>query len=75
MSFLSTGLLTIKTDFSKWQIFFCDERVVPFDDDDSTFGVYKKALIGKLNLTEDQFVKIKQGVSGKQSNNDKQNHL
>lgn len=64
VSFLSTGLLTINTDFSKWRIFFCDERVVPFDDDDSTFGIYKKQLVGKVNLTEEQFVKIKQGVSG-----------
>lgn len=64
VSFLTAGLLSIQTDFSKWKVFFCDERVVPYDNDDSTFGVYKSQLIGKVNLTEDQFVKIKQGVSG-----------
>lgn len=64
VKFLTTGLPKIKTDFSKWKIFFCDERVVPVDNPDSTFGVYKKDLIGKVPLTEEQFVRIKDGVSG-----------
>lgn len=64
VKFLTTGLPNIKTDFSKWKIFFCDERVVPVDNPDSTFGVYKKDLIGKVPLTEEQFVRIKDGVSG-----------
>lgn len=65
VTFLVLSLPFIKTDFSKWKIFFCDERVVPVDSPDSTFGTYKKELIGKVpNLTEEQFIKIKQGVSG-----------
>lgn len=64
MKFLTTGLPTIQTDFSKWRVFFCDERVVPFNDADSTFGVYKKELAAKVNLQENQFIKIKEGVSG-----------
>lgn len=64
VKFLTTGLLSISTDFDKWKIFFCDERMVPTDDPDSTLGLYKKDLVGKVNLKEDQFVTIKQGVSG-----------
>lgn len=64
VTFLAVGLLNIKTDFSKWKIFFCDERVVPINDPDSTFGQYKNALIGKTDLEEDNFVTIKQGVTG-----------
>ncbi|XP_019762001.2 6-phosphogluconolactonase [Dendroctonus ponderosae] len=65
VSFLATGLTKISTDFSKWKIFFCDERLVPVADPDSTFGVYKKQLIDTeaVSLKEDQFVTVKQGVS------------
>lgn len=66
IKFLSLGLPSIKTDFSKWNIFFCDERVVPYDSPDSTVGLYKKELIGKLpGLSDKNFVAIKQGCSGK----------
>ncbi|KAB0792655.1 hypothetical protein PPYR_14614 [Photinus pyralis] len=63
ITLLIAGLKGIRTDFSKWKIFFNDERVVPVDDPDSTFGAYKKDLVGKVPITEDQFVQIKQGVT------------
>nr|CAD7589529.1 unnamed protein product [Timema genevievae] len=56
--FLSIGLPKIDTDWSKWRLFFCDERLVPIESGDSTYGVYKSALIGTTPLTEDQFIKI-----------------
>ncbi|XP_067001153.2 6-phosphogluconolactonase [Anabrus simplex] len=56
--FLAYGLPKIETDWSKWRLFFCDERVVPTENADSTYGVYKTSLIGRVPLTEDQFVKI-----------------
>ncbi|KAK7789032.1 hypothetical protein R5R35_006532 [Gryllus longicercus] len=55
---LAKGLSQVKTDWSKWRLFFCDERVVPFESTESTFGVYKTFLIGNVPLTEDQFIKI-----------------
>ncbi|KAF2899089.1 hypothetical protein ILUMI_07078 [Ignelater luminosus] len=63
ITFLINGLPKITTDFSKWKIFFNDERVVPIDDPDSTFGAYKKDLVGKIPISEDQFVQIKQGLT------------
>lgn len=69
VGFLTTALPKIKTDFSKWRIFFCDERVVPVSDPESTFGVYKKAFIdsGAVDLNENQFIQIKQGVSAEEA--------
>ncbi|CAG9773616.1 unnamed protein product [Ceutorhynchus assimilis] len=65
VTFLVSGLPKIHSDFSKWKIFFCDERLVPVDDPESTFGVYKTKLVdtGAVNLSADQFVTVKQGVS------------
>ena len=62
MGFLKEGLPKINTDFSKWRVFFCDERVVPEDSPDSTYGQYKE-LATTLKLKEKQFVTIKQGIS------------
>lgn len=58
VKFLEKGLPNIKTDWSKWKLFFCDERVVPIESADSTYGMYKTTLLPKVPLTEDQFVKI-----------------
>lgn len=65
VKYLCEGLPTVDTDWSKWVLAFCDERVVPEDSDDSTFGTYKRQLIPKTQLKESQFVVIKQGVSGR----------
>ncbi|XP_065221116.1 6-phosphogluconolactonase [Planococcus citri] len=55
---LSKGLPTLNTDWSKWRFFFCDERVVPFDNADSTYGAYKKAFSGVIDISDDQFIKV-----------------
>lgn len=58
IKFLATGLPGIQTDWSKWRMFYCDERIVPFNDPESTFGGYKEKLIGKVPLQESQFINI-----------------
>ncbi|XP_018366692.1 PREDICTED: 6-phosphogluconolactonase [Trachymyrmex cornetzi] len=55
---LAKSLPNIATDWSKWRFFFCDERVVPLDDSESNFGLYKSCLIGKVPVTEEQFMKV-----------------
>lgn len=37
-----------KPQFSKWQIFFADERAVPLDHEDSNYGLLKKDLLDKI---------------------------
>lgn len=61
--YLSKGLPNIKTDFSKWQIFFCDERFVDESDPECTFGVYKANLLPHVPIKEEQFFKINHSLS------------
>lgn len=65
VKYLSEGLPRVNTDWSKWVLAFCDERVVPEDSEDSTFGVYSRQLIPKSLLEKSQFITLKQGLSGK----------
>ncbi|KAL9612944.1 MAG: hypothetical protein Q9167_002473 [Letrouitia subvulpina] len=37
-----------QVDFSKWEIFFADERAVPLDHDDSNFKLLKAELLDKI---------------------------
>ncbi|KAJ2944950.1 hypothetical protein O0L34_g1847 [Tuta absoluta] len=67
LKYLCQCLPKVKTDWSKWVLAFCDERVVPEDSEDSTFGVYKRNLIPKTNLNEGQFVVLKQGLSAEEA--------
>lgn len=57
-TFFCKGLPTIKSDWSKWKFIFCDERVVPFDNAECTFSVYKNNLYPKMPLDDDNFVVI-----------------
>ena len=46
---ISPGLISLSdVDWSRVHFFFCDERVVPLESSDSTFGVYQKTLFSKL---------------------------
>lgn len=60
---LATILPEVKTDWKKWRFFFCDERLVPFENADSTFGCYNAQLTAKLGLKEDQFVVVNPSLS------------
>ncbi|KAH8815680.1 glucosamine-6-phosphate isomerases/6-phosphogluconolactonase-domain-containing protein [Xylogone sp. PMI_703] len=35
-------------EFSKWEIFFADERAVPYDSEDSNYGLLKRELLDKI---------------------------
>lgn len=47
---LRNGLLRREdVEWSKWRIFFSDERIVPLDSEDSNYGLVKKELLSHLN--------------------------
>jgi len=56
--FLCQGLPSIQTDWARWKIFFCDERLVPADNSDSTWGLYRSQLLSVTPLKEDQFITV-----------------
>ncbi|XP_050080881.1 probable 6-phosphogluconolactonase [Anopheles maculipalpis] len=56
---LCEGMSDLRSDFTKWQIFFCDERVVPVADKESTFGVFKRDLLAHCdNISESVFFPV-----------------
>ncbi|CAH0598427.1 unnamed protein product [Chrysodeixis includens] len=63
VKYLCESLPRVDTDWSQWVLAFCDERVVPEQSEDSTFGTYKRELLPKVSLKESQFITIKQGVT------------
>ncbi|KAJ0001287.1 hypothetical protein NQD34_006307 [Periophthalmus magnuspinnatus] len=59
VSLLSKELLALpQLDCSKWLFAFCDERLVPFDDPESTCGLYEKSLFSKANIADGGVLKI-----------------
>lgn len=51
VSMLSKELPAVENlDCSRWLIGFCDERLVPFSDPESTYGLYKVTLRNLLPL-------------------------
>ncbi|XP_064649620.1 6-phosphogluconolactonase-like [Lineus longissimus] len=61
--FLCEGLPSLETDWSKWRVFFCDERHVSFEDTDCTYKYYKDNLFGKVPLSDEHIYKINPGVT------------
>ncbi|XP_068605464.1 6-phosphogluconolactonase [Brachionichthys hirsutus] len=52
-STLSRELLALPgLDCSRWLVGFCDERLVPVEDPESTYGQYKSMLFSKVNIPE-----------------------
>ncbi|TRY56745.1 hypothetical protein DNTS_004717 [Danionella cerebrum] len=45
-------------DYSRWLIGFCDERLVPFTDPESTYGLYKDQLFEKINIPNERILTI-----------------
>lgn len=63
VSLLSEYLAKVETDWSKWRFFFCDERLVDFNDPESTYAQYRDKFISNLPISEDQFIKINPQLS------------
>ena len=46
-NFFAEAVKDLSVDWTKVKFIFCDERMVPDDDPESTFGIYKDKVIGK----------------------------
>ncbi|XP_060619853.2 6-phosphogluconolactonase [Anolis sagrei] len=60
---LAQELPPAAADPSRWLLAFVDERRVPLDHPESTFGAYKTYLLPKLAVPEDQIVVINPSLS------------
>lgn len=71
INFLAEGLPKISTDWSKWKIFLCDERLVPEADPESTYGCYKRKMLPLLKgFPEENFIQASTSLKGSESAKD-----
>ncbi len=57
--FFAAGAAKMTVDWGRVKFVFCDERLVPFDDAESTFGVYKASALMQIDgVTEASFVVV-----------------
>ncbi|GAB1601172.1 6-phosphogluconolactonase-like [Argonauta hians] len=58
--YLCNTFCKLSTNWSKWRIFFCDERHVPYDDPECTFKYYKDNFLSKVEgMSADHIFPIK----------------
>jgi len=50
-------------DWTKWWVYFCDERYVSSGDPDSNYGALKQVLLDDISIPESQILKINCDVS------------
>ncbi|XP_005088833.1 6-phosphogluconolactonase isoform X1 [Aplysia californica] len=60
---LCAALPEATTDWSKWRVFFCDERHVPFDNPECTFSFYKNNLMSKVPLSDEHIFPLNPNVT------------
>ena len=62
--FVCKDFPSIDTDWSKWKFFFCDERNVPVDDENSTLKLYLKDLLERTTIKKEQLVAVNTSLDG-----------
>lgn len=62
--YLCEHLPALDTDWSKWRIFFCDERHVAQSHPESTFGFYNKHLFSHVPVSKDHIFEDDTTLSG-----------
>ncbi|CAG2108581.1 unnamed protein product [Medioppia subpectinata] len=56
---LARAVPQMVTEWRKWRLFLCDERLVPVDDPENTFGVYRSVVLPLIpELAADQFLAV-----------------
>ncbi|KAI3709444.1 hypothetical protein L2E82_39206 [Cichorium intybus] len=57
-------------EWSKWLIFFLDERVVPLNDPDSNYKLAYDGFLSKVRIPECNIYHIKEGLSPEEATKD-----
>eukprot|EP01064_Diplonema_japonicum_P006865 TRINITY_DN14692_c0_g1_i1.p1 TRINITY_DN14692_c0_g1~~TRINITY_DN14692_c0_g1_i1.p1 ORF type:complete len:233 (+),score=57.38 TRINITY_DN14692_c0_g1_i1:65-763(+) len=66
-SVLKGGLADSGMDWTRWHVFFADERMVPLDHKDSNYLACKEALFDSVEIPKDQIYTVETGLEGKEA--------
>lgn len=69
------GLLSLQIDFSKWRLFFCDERYVPTTDGESNYAGVKQHFLDKASVAPEQALAINHEIPLDEAAKDYQSRL
>ena len=73
--FLCQGLPSIQTEWARWRLFFCDERLGEGESSDSTWGLYLSSLVPATPLTPAQFLTVNTSLAPEEAASDYQARL
>ena len=57
------GLCSLKTDWSKWHVFFSDERCVELTHEDSNYKACSEHFLAKVGIPDNQVYKLDSSLS------------
>lgn len=69
------GLLSMQIDFSKWRVFFCDERYVPISDADSNYQAVKQHFLDKASVPPEEVLAINHDIPLEEAAKDYESRL
>lgn len=64
--YIASGLAEagVDADWSKWKLFFCDERHVALTDADSNYKLYSDGLLSSVPIPEENVLTIDASLPG-----------
>ncbi|ESN93651.1 hypothetical protein HELRODRAFT_88439, partial [Helobdella robusta] len=75
IKYFSDAIKNTESDWSHWNVLFCDERYVSYDDKESTYGAYYEQFFKHVPIPKEQILNIDYKIPIEDSAKDYENRL